>query len=465
MGSIPLTRRSFLAAVSAAPALAQRRRPNLVFVMTDDHSPWAISPGGCSTMHTPHIAALARSGTRFANAFACTPVCSPSRLTWLTGQIPSRHGVQDWLRPVDSFGPQSRRFLDGLPTWSEALARAGYTLGLAGKWHMGHDDRPHAGFSWWATIPGGGGPYQNPTFYKNGKTIPMKGFKTDLVGDAALEFLDTRKGQNHPFALYLPFYAPHTPYNYQPDQYRAPYEGSDFPCFPRRSKNPRQNPGLAAHHGNPESMRGFSALVTGADSQLGRVVEKLKQMGVYEDTVIVFTSDQGWSAGHHGVWGKGNGTWPFNMYDTAIGVPLIWAHPGKIAAGRVESTMVSSYDFLATLLDYLGIANPHQTAGLSYADLLRGRRPSWQRDTLFFEYSGLRGLRTERWKYLERDTGEQELYDLREDAHEERNLASKSAQTAPFSRTLTQWFARQDAPPLKDWRSSTTQTLTSYALP
>ncbi|HAX41843.1 MAG TPA: hypothetical protein DCY80_04705, partial [Solibacterales bacterium] len=155
MGSIPLTRRSFLAAVSAAPALAQRRRPNLVFVMTDDHSPWAISPGGCSTMHTPHIAALARSGTRFSNAFACTPVCSPSRLTWLTGQIPSRHGVQDWLRPVDSFGPQSRRFLDGLPTWSEALARAGYTLGLAGKWHMGHDDRPHAGFSWWATIPGG----------------------------------------------------------------------------------------------------------------------------------------------------------------------------------------------------------------------------------------------------------------------------------------------------------------------
>jgi choline-sulfatase len=240
---------------------------------------------------------------------------------------------------------------------------------------MGHDDRPHAGFSWWATVPGGGGPYENPTFFKNGKSFPMKGFKTDLVGDAALEFLDTRASQSSPFALYLPFYAPHTPYNYQPDHYRAPYEGSDFPCFPRRLKNPRQNPGLATHHGNTESMRGFSALVTGADTQLGRVVEKLKQMGVYEDTVIVFTSDQGWSAGHHGVWGKGNGTWPFNMYDTAIGVPLIWSHPGHVAAGRTESTMVSSYDFFATLLDYLGISNPHRTAGLSYSDLLRGRRP------------------------------------------------------------------------------------------
>lgn len=464
MGAMPVSRRAFLAS-AALPAFAQRRRPNLVFLMTDDHGPWATSPGGCVTMHTPHLAALARSGVSFSKAFACTPVCSPSRLTWMTGQIPSRHGVQDWLMPVDSYGPKSRRFLDGHQTWSELLATAGYTLGLAGKWHMGHDDRPHAGFSYWATVPGGGGPYTDPTFFKNGETVPMKGFKTDLVGDAALEFLDNRAGASNPFALYLPFYAPHTPYNYQPDVYREPYQGSDFPCFPRLSKNPRQNPGLAAHHGNTASMHAYSALITGADAQLGRVVEKLKKMGVYEDTVIVFTADQGWSAGHHGVWGKGNGTWPFNMYDNGIGVPLIWSHPGRIPAGRTESTMVSSYDFFATLLDYLEIPHRTRTAGLSYAPILRGRRPGWRRDTLFFEYASVRGLRTDRWKYLAREDGSEELYDLREDVQELRNLASKTSQTAAFSRNLSQWFERQGAPPLKDWRTTTTQTLPKYRAP
>jgi choline-sulfatase len=459
-----MTRRAMLSTV-AAPAFAQRRRPNLVFLMTDDHGPWATAPGGCATMHTPHLAALARGGTMFSRAFACTPVCSPSRLTWLTGQIPSRHGVQDWLMPRDSFGAESRRFLDGHLTWSELLARNGYTLGLAGKWHMGHDDRPHAGFSYWATIPGGGGPYQDPTFFKNGETIPMKGFKTDLVGDAALEFLDTRKNSRDPFALYLPFYAPHTPYNYQPEVYREPYAGSDFPCFPRLPKNPRQNPGLAAHHGNTESMRAYSALITGADAQLGRVVEKLRQMGALEDTTIVFTADQGWSAGHHGVWGKGNGTWPFNMYDNAIGVPLVWSHPGRIPAGRTQSTMVSSYDFFATLTDWLGIAHERRTAGLSYAALLRGGRPKWRRDTLFFEYAGVRALRTERWKFVAREDGAQELYDLREDAMEQRNRAAGSPHTARFARQLEQWFQAQGAPPLKDWRTTTSQTLPTYKTP
>ena len=459
-----LSRRALLAGL-AAPAFAQRRRPNLVFLMTDDHGAWATAPGGCATMHTPHLSALARNGMLFSNAFACTPVCSPSRITWFTGQIPSRHGVQDYLLPRDSFGPQSRRFLDGHLTWSEALARHGYTLGLAGKWHMGHDDRPHAGFSYWATVPGGGGAYKDPVFFKNGETIPMKGFKTDLVGDAAVEFLDSRKNSRDPFALYLPFYAPHTPYNYQPDRYREPYQGSTFPCFPRLPRNPRQNPSLASHHGNEESMRAYSALITGADAQLGRVVEKLRQMGALEDTTIVFTADQGWSAGHHGVWGKGNGTLPFNMYEAAIRVPLIWSHPGRIPAGRTQPAMVSSYDFFDTLLDLLGISHQTRTAGRSYAALLRGSRPDWRREALFFEYAGVRALRTERWKFIAREDGSQELYDLREDPVEQRNLAAASPHAARFARQLEQWFQAQGAPPLKDWRSTTAQNLPVYKNP
>ncbi len=457
-----LTRRAFLA-TAAAPAIAQRRRPNVVFIMTDDHGPWATSATGCAEMHTPQIASLARNGLTFSRAFACTPVCSPSRLTWMTGEIPSRHGVQDWLVPQDSFGPKSRRYLDGHTAWSEVLARNGYTLGLAGKWHMGHDDRPHAGFSYWATIPGGGGPYKDQTFLKNGQSVPTQGFKTDRVGDFAIEFLDQQKSSRNPFALYLAFYAPHTPFNYQPDVYREPYAGSKFNCFPRGPAHPWQNPDLASHQNNEASMRAYSALISGADSNIGRVVEKLRKMGALEDTTIVFTADQGWSAGHHGVWGKGNGTVPFNMYDSAIGVPLIWSHPGRIRPGT-NSTMVSSYDFLPTLTDWLGMP-AKGPAGQSYASLLRGGAKTLRRDALFFEYSGVRAIRTEKWKYVTRHEGPEELYNLEADPGETRNLAGSAPEQTALAKQLEQWFTAHGAPPLAEWRGTTTQNLTVYRRP
>ena len=129
------------------------RRPNVVMVMTDDHGAWTLGSYGCGQMQTPNLDKLAATGARFTRAFACTPVCSPSRLTYMTGRIPSIHGVKDWLRPADSFGDRSRRWLDGHPTYSETLAKNGYTLGMSGKWHMGGDDQAQAGFTYWCTVP------------------------------------------------------------------------------------------------------------------------------------------------------------------------------------------------------------------------------------------------------------------------------------------------------------------------
>ena len=106
-------------------------------------------------MRTPNVDRLAREGMKFTRAFAATPVCSPSRMTWLTGMLPSGHGVQDWLLPKDAFGPESRRWLEGKTGWSDVLAKHGYTLGMTGKWHMGQDERAQSGFSYWATVPGG----------------------------------------------------------------------------------------------------------------------------------------------------------------------------------------------------------------------------------------------------------------------------------------------------------------------
>jgi arylsulfatase A-like enzyme len=467
-----MTRRSLLGLALAAPAVhTQSRtssaRPNVVMFMTDDHGAWATGAYGCGQMRTPNIDALAAGGVRFSRAFACTPVCSPSRLTYLTGRLPSTHGVQDWLRPVDSFGSKTRRWLDGHATYSEELARNGYTLGMSGKWHMGDDEKAQAGFSWWATVPGGGGSYRDVEFVKNGGRVRTEGYKTDRVGDYALEFLDTRRGRDNPFYLLVPFYAPHTPFDYQPEPYRQPYEGSDFSCFPRTEVHPWQNRGLRQHHNNPASMQAYSALITGLDANVGRILRRLEEMGARENTLVVFTADQGWNAGQHGVWGKGNGTWPFNMYEESIRVPMIWNHPGKIRAGQLLNQMVSSYDYFPAILDYLGIDPGHdpKRVGRTYAPLVRGQTRRWD-NRLFFEYSFVRGVRTENLKFIER-TREwpSEMYDLEADPGETKNLIDDPAyrkRSEALRAQLRQFFERAGAPPIEKWRSTTSQELTQY---
>ncbi|MDZ7639572.1 MAG: sulfatase-like hydrolase/transferase [Bryobacterales bacterium] len=466
------SRRSFLlAGVAAATLGAQRtsRRPNVVFFMTDDHGAWATGAYGCTEMRTPHIDRLARGGMRFDNAFAATPVCSPSRITYFTGKLPCAHGVQDWIIPKESFGPNATQVLRDHVSFSEVLAENGYHLGLSGKWHMGGDEHAQEGFAYWHTVPGGGGTYQDPEFVENGKTVKKPGYKTDLVGDGAVTFLSQHQATRaaDPFFLYVPFYAPHTPFNYQPETYREPYASAKFECFPRDPQNPRQNTGLARNHLNEESMKAYSALITGLDANVGKVLAKLEEMGALEDTLIVFTADQGWNAGHHGVWGKGNGTVPKNMLEESIRVPMIWHHTGNIEAGTRSEAMISSYDFFPAILDYLGCATAPDKArvGQSYAPILRGRKPAW-RDRLFFEYAGVRGIRTKTAKLVMRaKPWPSEMYDLEADPGEKRNVIDDGGYAklrASLSRELEEYFRKQGAPPIDEWRKSARLTVTEY---
>lgn len=466
-----MTRRDLLARAAAAPFLQLTARgaepkTNVVMFMTDDHGAWAMGAYGCQEMHTPNLDRLASGGARFTRGFACTPVCSPSRMTYMTGRIPSTHGVQDWLRPGDSFGEKTRRWLEGHPTFSEVLSQNGYTLGMSGKWHMGEDERAQAGFSYWRTVPGGGGKYKDVEFVTNGKTQLLDGYKTDRVGDGALEFLDQAKGK--PFFLMVPFYAPHTPFDYQPEEYRKPYANSSFSCYPDTPLHPWANRGLRTHHRNRESQHSYSALITGVDANVGRIVKRLEEMGVRENTLVIFTADQGWNAGHHGFWGKGNGTVPFNMYEESIRVPLIWNHPGRIRAGLTPDPMVSSYDFFPTILDYLGVKSPAdpKRVGRSYAGFLRGRAPRWQ-NRLFFEYAYVRAIRTENLKYIERTKDRpSEMFDLEADPGETRNLIDDPGyrkQLTTLRVDLTRFFEKAGAPPLESWRGTTRQELTSYS--
>lgn len=470
---MPTTRRAVLGAALAPAVWAGRKaesRPNVVVFMTDDHGAWATGAYGAKGIHTPHIDALARGGMRFTEAFAATPVCSPSRMTYMTGSMPSTHSVQDWLQPVDAFGPGSREYLAGFTTWSDALAAAGYRLGMTGKWHMGHDDRAQHGFSEWATVPGGGGTYLNAEFVHNGEKKRVGRFKTDAVGDFAVNFLNQqRRGQ--PFGLFVPFYAPHTPYDIVPPEYSAPYRDSTFPDYPDTPRRATQNPAYYGHFHSRTSRMGYSSLITAADANIGRIVARLEELGLRDDTLIVMTADQGWNAGQHGVWGKGNGTLPFNMLEGSLRVPMIWNHAGRIRAGSSCGEMVSSYDFLPTLVEYLGVAiaaDPRRV-GQSYAGLLRGGAASARRTRLLFEYAYVRALRTRNLKYVERAEGHGgELYDLEADPGETRNLWNDEAyrkQRAEFRKELAESFRAMGAPPIEEWKSTVRQRMPEYKWP
>ncbi len=456
-----MTRRDLLYLVSAT-GVARQRRVNVVFFMTDDHGAWALGSSGCAEMHTPNLDRLAAGGMRFPRAYACTPVCSPSRATYYTGRLPSHHGVQDFLLPEDSSGPGSRQFLEGQLTFAKVLRANGYVCGLVGKWHLGQDDKAQAGFDYWYTAARGGGRYRNAEFFVNGRSVKETGYKTDFVGDGALDFLENH--HNRPFCLVVPFFAPHSPYDYQPDKYRAPYDGSAFSCFPRTEPHSQARGRFREHFGNLETYTSYSALVTGMDANVGRVLDKLEQLGVRENTVIIFSADQGFNCGHHGVWGKGNGTIPFNMYEESIRVPLIWNHPGAIRTGSETPAMVSSYDFFPTLLDYLGVEAGRDPlrVGRSYAGFLRGDHPDW-RNELFFEYGYTRAVRTENLKYVERSDGwPNELFDLEEDPAERINRVGKPEyreRRLALRQRLHAFFDGAGAPPLSEWRSTTRQRI------
>lgn len=463
-----ITRRSFLRTSAVAAAAAIRspaqsgKKPNVVFFMTDDHGAWALNAYGCSEFSTPNIDRLALRGTLFERAFAATPVCSPSRATFYTGKLPTHHGVQDFLMAEDSFGPESKRFLEGHTTYADILKREGYLCALVGKWHLGHDAEPQSGFDYWSTSPRGSGPYKDVPFYRNGEELLDTGFKTDFVGDEAVRFLDEH--HDEPFCLTVPFFAPHDPFDYQPDEYREPYLESDFACFPNPPDHPQRRGRHSVHLRNRQSKIGFAALVTAVDRNVGKVLAKLDELGLTDDTVVIFSADQGYNCGHHGFWGKGNGTIPFNMYEESIRIPMIWTHPGRIPAGERIQPMVSSYDFFPTLLDYLGVDAPPdpQRVGRSFAPFLRGESRDW-RTELYFEFGYVRSIRTENLKYVERGDGwGGELFDLETDPGEEINRIGKPEyreRRLELRNRLHAFFDRLGAPPVDDWRETTEQIL------
>ncbi len=426
-------------------------RPNVVFILSDDQGPWAAGCYGNPEIRTPNLDRIAETGVRFENFFVAIPVCSPSRATFMTGRIPSQHGIHDWIRE-GNIGPKAANYLKDEVCYTDVLAENGWTCGISGKWHIGNSQFPQHGFGFWFTHQTGGGPYNNAPMVRNGNTVNEPGYVTDVITNEALNFLNEHGKDKDPFYLSVHYTAPHSPWTGHPQDVVDSYNDCPFNSCPQEPRHPWAG-GLSNCLGNREMLKGYFAAVTAMDMNIGRILNKIEELGIREDTLIFFFSDNGFNCGHHGFWGKGNGTLPLNMYENSIKVPAIASHPGRIPQGYVQKAMVSAYDFMPTLLDYLGLPLPEgrNLPGKSYLPELLGKDDSGRDEVVIYdEYGRTRMIRTRDWKYvLRHPDGPNELYNMVNDPDERKNLIDDPAQSKRISEMkhkMEDWFAKHVDP-------------------
>lgn len=457
-----MTRRNFLGA-AAAPAFAQRQsaqapRPNVLLILADDLADWMLGCYGNREIRTPNIDLLARQGMRFQNSFVCTPICSPSRATLMTGRVPRQHGIHDFLTAAPAENPpQGQKEVPASfareVMISDVLAGAGYRCGYVGKWHMGSDEQPGHGFTWTATAPGR--TYANPEYAVNGKRIAREGFLTELNTQYGIEFLDGQKGSQQPFFLTISYLNPHTPYSGHPAKYYDMYAGTKFDSIGWEPKAPNALREAAMMDDPVGNLRKCAASVTALDDQIPVLMRALDERGLRDNTIVIFTGDNGYLLGRHGLWSKGHASNPINMYEESVRVPMLWHWRGKIPPESMRAEMISFYDFLPTVCEATGVAAPagRNLCGRSYWGLAQNRAPErsnpWPR-TVFGSFRYAEMARNERFKLVLRNegSGPNELFDLRNDPREKMNRYEDDGYAVvreELTRELAAWRARTGA--------------------
>lgn len=405
------------------------KRKNVLFFLTDDHGAWASGCYDNSEIQTPTLDTLAKNGTRFANAFTPTPVCSPARACLLTGHTPSQVGIHDWLEEAqDEIG--NRDWLGDRKTLFEFFHDAGYYTGLSGKWHLGQSHQAPKGADFHFGLLGWQGIHNHEyTYVKNGDEMLSSQNKSQLITDNAIEFLQQVPSEQ-PFFLNVGYIATHSPYHksaHVPELTNL-YEDSRFTDIPDYEAHPwAKNEGFNLDAPTQEDLRdyyiGYYAAVTEIDRNIARILATLQDLKLLDDTIIVYTSDHGLTLGHHGFWGKGNSTRPLNMYEYSLRVPLIWQGT-DIQGGSVSQFNVTHYDTFQTILDMAGIEpeSDQPYPGTSYKHILMQGEQVWD-ERVFGEYGDLRMIRTNKWKLVRRyPNGPDDLFDLEADPHERNNL-------------------------------------------
>ena len=438
-----MLRRQFL---SIALAPAAPARPNIVFILVDDLRFDELGCTGHPFAQTPHADRLAREGARFENAFVATPLCSPSRATFLTGQYPFQHGITD--------NTDRSRHSHTLKTWPRLLHDNGYATAFLGKWHMGVDDSPRPGFDHWVSFPGQGESF-DPPLNVNGKPIQTQGYITDILTDHAVDFINQKRDK--PFCLYLSHKAIHPNITQDADGKVSRFEeADDFKVAPRhrdlyagrtppRRGNykvlPTDKPALLQNIEGVPPLSPQTAtddvmilnrmrMTKAIDEGLGRLIDALERTGHLANTAIVFTSDHGYFYGEHCLSRERR-----LPYEEAIRIPLLVRYPRVYRPQTKVRAMTSSTDIFSMCLQWAGVPAP----------------PIPKRDAVYIEYfsdtvfprirkMGYQAVRTERWKLIRyRDLpNADELYDLRTDPFELRNrINDPTAPKAKLESLLT----------------------------
>jgi arylsulfatase A-like enzyme len=459
--------------------VAADKGPNVVFILTDDQRWDTISLNERSVVKTPNIDRLGKEGVYFRNAFCTSSLCSPSRASILSGLYAHSHGV------LDNF----TEYPNDLPSFPRALQAAGYTTGYIGKYHMGEEnDEKRPGFDYFVTHKGQG-KYWDTEFNVDGERKVLPGYYTHVVTDLAEKWIRRAASGNKPFLLMLGHKAPHSFYFPEPkyehafDNVDVQYPASAFkladkpkwfldrldtwhgiygPLFEYRKQFPDRR---------PEAVKDFAAMtraywgtILSVDDSVGRLYNTLKELGQLDNTLFIFTADNGLLNGEHGMVDKRT------MHEPSIRVPLVVRYPGlrqgsgfgvqgsaKAAdGGRIVDQQVLTIDFAPSILDICGAPPLKKTHGASWKKLAQADGSGW-RTSWYYEYNyekqfpytpNVRGVRTDRFKYIHYPHGDggpdrhmAELYDLQADPDEETNLISRPQHAATVTQ-LQQELAR-----------------------
>ena len=409
---------------------------NVVFILTDDHRYDAMSFMGHPLARTPHLDAIARNGVHLKNALVTTSLCSPSRASILTGLYTFRHRVIDNNRPIPP----------GTVYFPQYLQKAGYATAFLGKWHMGGEsDDPQPGFDHWISFRGQGHylpPNPNYTLNVNGQRVKQKGYITDELTDYAIDWLKQQKPAEKPFFLYLSHKAVHA--NFTPaDRHAGSLANRSFekpildPVPERAAHRPRwlQDQRNSWHGADfpyhsaldiEQYYRSYCETLSAVDDGVGRIMEQLKAMGIYEDTLVIYMADNGFMFGEHGLIDKRV------AYEASIRVPMIMQCPNLFKGGTVVDKVVANIDIAPTVMQAMGLKAPAHFDGQSFLPLAQGLSVPWREHFLYVYYweknypqsPTVFALRGDRYKYItyyglwDAD----ELYDLQTDPNEQQNL-------------------------------------------
>jgi arylsulfatase A-like enzyme len=387
-------------------------RPNILFIMSDDHAAHAIGAYGSRINKTPQIDRLAADGVRLTHCFCNNALCTPSRATILTGQYGHVTGVHEW-QPLDNRRPVQLQ---------KQLKAAGYTTAIFGKWHLGHgvtdnvdqvnNGKPGAvpadpaGFDDWGLLPGHGR-YHDPDLLTPAGRETVKGYVSDIITDKALAWLDKPRAADQPFFLCVHHKAPHR--RWEPGEaYKHLYENEEIPRPETFDDDYAGRPAAAAAKmrimgdltesdckgAPPPGLAGaelknwyyqryikdYLRCVASVDVSVGRLLDYLDKTGQAKNTLVIYTSDQGFFLGDHGFYDKRF------IYEHSVRMPFLLRYPAEIPAGSIRADLLTNLDFAPTLLDFAGVPAPAEMQGVSGRAMLRGKPPAGWQQSFYYRY-------------------------------------------------------------------------------